>query len=258
MRIAFYLCRFVVASILLTPLSIFSGRPLFAANADQYVLVLPGPTCSIKIENVDVKTFRMLLPVDQVKRVVNSTTIISVHVCECFLLGGDLQKCALDAITKAARPVQLPTQDAALLAGRIFVFIESTDEFSKVYLSLSSAYPRQASNVAWRILRAATPSSAAGPGAPPSALPPQSPPPQSPPPAITPGASAGDEQQPERKRACEVESNVCVNPKTDETSAEFELKCEGLPPIVFSTDGKAGLKIGPLEISLSVGGGDKH
>jgi hypothetical protein len=36
-------------------------------------------------------------------------------------------------------------------------------------------------------------------------------------------------------------------------TAEFEVKCDGLPTIVVSTDGKAGLKLGPLEVSISAG-----
>jgi hypothetical protein len=54
-----------------------------------------------------------------------------------------------------------------------------------------------------------------------------------------------------KKDRCELESNVCINPATNEPSAEFELKCEGLPTIVFSTDGKAGSKIGPVQVSVS-------
>jgi hypothetical protein len=203
---------------------------------------MPGPTCSVEVDKIAVKSFRLLIPASQLQVLTNSTTIIRVHVCECFLMGGDLQKCALDAVTKAAQQVQVSPQDAAALDGRIFVLIDDSADFAKVYSALISAYPPPTPSPAWRILHG---------GAPPGGVtePPSQPP--SPPPG-------GSKPSPVGERSCKISSTVCIEPKTDEASAEFELKCEGLPPIVFSTDGKAGLKIGPLEVSLSVGGSDKH
>jgi hypothetical protein len=60
-----------------------------------------------------------------------------------------------------------------------------------------------------------------------------------------------DQGEKHEKKECELEPEVCVKPISKEVSANYELKCEGLPPIVVSTTGKTGLKIGPLELSFS-------
>jgi hypothetical protein len=230
----------------------------YAASDERYVAVLPGPTCSIKVDNVSVKSFRILIPARRLKDIANSTAVITVHVCECFLQGGDQKECAFEAVTKAARQVQVSREDAALLGDRIFVFLQDPNEFVSIYSALTAAYPTRTSNIAWHLLRDLNPATstaaAGGTGGTGGGRvePPLQPPPDGPkpiPPIL---------QEREKKRSCEIEPNVCINPKTNETSAEFEMTCEGFPPIVFSTDGKAGFKIGPVEVSISVGGGDKH
>jgi hypothetical protein len=56
-----------------------------------------------------------------------------------------------------------------------------------------------------------------------------------------------------KKKKCELEpAEVCVKPSNHEVSAKFELKCEGVPPIVVSTSGEAGVKVGPLECTAAV------
>jgi hypothetical protein len=60
-------------------------------------------------------------------------------------------------------------------------------------------------------------------------------------------------EEKKEKRKCEVEPEVCLKPGTGELSANYEVKCEGLPPIIVSTDGKAGVKIGSMEVSVSIG-----
>jgi hypothetical protein len=252
MRFNFRHYKLLAGSFLIAVLSAAFGWPAVAENNEQYVMVSPGHACSLEVENIGIKSFRMLIPVARLKDITENTAILSVHVCECYLLGGDQQKCALDAITKTARQVDVAPQDTALLGGRIFILLEDSTDFAKIYTGLRSMYPPPTWNAAWRIMHdldaSALPQT--GRGAEPSSLPP--------PPPAGPTLSPAHEQQQKKKHSCEVSSNVCIDPKTNEASAEFELNCDGLPPIVFSTDGKAGLKLGPLEISLSVGGSDKH
>jgi|SRR5580700_2999287 hypothetical protein len=219
-------------------------QPCHAATIEQYVVVLPGPTCSIVVGNIDIKSFRLLIPASRLRSLANNTAIVQVHVCECYLLQGDPQKCALDAVTKAARQVPMAQQEATMLGGQIFMLVEDSTDFAKLYSALSSAYPPQTGSPASRILH--------GIGAPPGRA--AAPPPQPPPPGGRLPSPVGEQQN--KKKSCEVSPSVCIDPKTDELSAEFEFKCEGLPTFVFSTDGKAGLKIGPLEVSVSAN--DRH
>jgi hypothetical protein len=227
----------------------------------EYVVLLPGTSCSIVVGDVNISKFRMLIPARQLAATANKTGILRIHVCECLLMGGDPQVCAIAAVTKAARHVRLTQDDERRLDGRIFVYIEKAADFGSLYSTLSSNYAPRTSNLAWKILHEpATPDAApgatqtspagsendAGGPHPPS------------PPSSSMSSHGNEKADNNKKNHCELESNVCINPATNEPSAEFELKCEGLPTIVFSTDGKAGLKIGPLEVSVSAHGGKEH
>lgn len=236
--------RFVVGS--LFALFFAAGldlRPARTAESMQYVILTPGTSCSIKVGNVDIKSFRILTPIQQLGAMADSNAIFSVHVCECLLLGGDKQKCAKSAMLKAARPVPLKQREKVWLGGRMFIFIENPSEFIGLYSALSASYPRPASNLAWQILHNVRDQPTTAPDGsepPPDGLGPTTPP------ILSDGGLKND-----KKDLCEVERNVCINPETGNPSVEFELKCEGLPTMVFSTDGTVGMKIGPVEVSFS-------
>ena len=166
---------------------------------------------------------------------------------------GDPRQCASAAVLKAARPLRLTPAEEMLLGGRIFVLVNDQAEFIKLYGALSATYPRYDTGFAWTTLRrvsqeVATDTSGAGVASPPNG----------PAPPVPPAASAAtgdsDINDKDKERRCELETNLCVNPATRDPSAEFELKCKGLPTVTFSTDGKAGLKIGPVEVSYSANG----
>ena len=233
-------------------LAVAFGTAGNAATTDQYVLLSPGPACAVDIFNIGVKSFRVLIPAARLQNLIGSTAIVSVHVCECALMGGDPEKCALDRVTKSARPVEISPDDVAALGGKMFVLIQDPDDFAKVYAALTSTYRSQTPNPAFRIMHDPRANGAAPPGG--GSIPPSQPP--APPPSGSNASLTGPDQ--DKKKACEVSSSVCIDPKTLEASIEFEVNCDGLPPIVFSTDGKAGVKIGPLEISVSAGDRDKH
>ncbi len=96
MRLVLRQCAAVTALVFTAFSFALLGRPNDAAANERYLVVLPGETCSINVGDVGVKSFRMLIPADRLKAVANNTTVVRVHVCECLLAGGDMQKCALD------------------------------------------------------------------------------------------------------------------------------------------------------------------
>jgi hypothetical protein len=243
--------RFVVGS--LFALFFAAGldlRPAGTAESMQYVILTAGTSCSIKVGNIDIKSFRILTPIQQLGAMADSNAIFSVHVCECLLLGGDKQKCAKSAMLKAARSLPLKQREKVRLGGRIFILIEKPSEFIGLYSALSASYPRPASNLAWQILhnvRDQPTTAPHGSQPPPDGLEPTTPP------ILSDGGPNND-----KKNHCEVESNVCINPATRNPSMEFEFKCEGLPTMVFSSDGKAGIKIGAVEVSFSASDEKPH
>jgi hypothetical protein len=227
-----------------------------AAESMNYVVLLPGQTCSIDFDDANIpsiRSFRILAPIGALDDLAKKAFVINAHVCECFLLPGDPRQCAAAVISKAARPLRLTQAEEMVLGGRIFVLVNDQVEFIKLYGALNATYPRYDSGFAWTTLRRvsqeiATNSSGAGAVSPPNGPAPPAPPAGS--------ASTGDSDtnDKDKERHCELETNLCVNPATRDPSAEFELKCKGLPTVIFSTDGKAGLKIGPVEVSLSANG----
>ncbi|KGT77967.1 hypothetical protein MA20_20185 [Bradyrhizobium japonicum] len=225
--------------------------PSFAAGPTKYAVLTQGKSCSLDISEVSIKSFRLLAPVDQIDKLAGKG-IISVHVCECYLTAGNLQKCMLDAVRKAELPQSLTKNQTDLLAGKLFLLLSDRDEFVALYLALQSDSSAAAFELASRLLQQ---SAAAPPVAPPPPAPPSPPPPREP-------TKNVDAEGAKHHRSCEVEPQICVKPKkSDEKEAkssegsdlvaEFELKCEGFPPIIVSTEGKAGFKVGPLEVSVS-------
>jgi hypothetical protein len=216
---------------------------LAIARFPSPLIVTNGKSCSVVIAGTNIQAFHMLLPIDQLKLVADDRSILSVHVCECLLTPGDSRTCALATITKSALPIKLDDAQLRQLGGRIFIRIEDPSKFSELYSALNVNYSPPNYALAWQLLQS-------GAGVVPPPPPTISPPPPSPPDRNLPLSERKDK---ESKHHCELESSVCINSKGD-PSAEFELKCEGLPPIIVSTDGKAGLKVGPLEVSISAGG----
>lgn len=214
------------------------------ADKSSYVIVSSG-ACSLIFDDVDVKAYRILTPAARLKMLADSRSPLRAHSCECLLLGRDSQSCLLEATKKAARPASLSKDEEALLDGRIFVVIDDSSQFSALYNALNSDLPQRRSALAWKLLHAASPATTVSVGGANSG------PPTTPP--VTPtwhgyNDSSGSGK---KKRRCEIEPSVCMNVANGEPSMEFELKCEGWPPISVSTDGKAGLKIGPLNLSVS-------
>jgi hypothetical protein len=222
----------------------------FAAGPSKYAILTKGQSCSLDIAEVQITSFRLLAPMEQIDKLTKDG-LINVHVCECYLVG-NTKKCILDAVRKAELLQSLKKDELDLLGGKMFLLIENREEFAALYMALQTGSSSAAFDLASRLLQQSK-------VAPPTvAPPPTSPPPPSPP---TPsGHLAGDAEK--RHRRCEAEPQICVKPKkTDEhetkssdgpdVTAEFEVKCEGFPPIIVSTEGKAGFKVGPLEVSIS-------
>lgn len=221
-----------------------------AAGPTKYAILTQGTSCSLDISEVSIKSFRLLAPVNQIDKLA-SKGIINVHVCECYLMAGNLQKCMLDAVRKAETPQSLTKEQADLLGGKMFLLLPDRDEFVALYLALQSESSAAAFELASRLLQqvAVTPS-------------PDAPAPPAPPPPPREPAKNVDAEGGKRHRSCEVEPQICVKPKKSEGKeskssegpdlvAEYELKCDGFPPIIVSTEGKAGFKVGPLEVSVS-------
>ncbi|MDA9481417.1 hypothetical protein XI07_05230 [Bradyrhizobium sp. CCBAU 11445] len=222
------------------------------AGPTKYAILTQGTSCSLDISEVSIKSFRLLAPVNQIDKLAGKG-IINVHVCECYLMAGNLQKCMLDAVRKAETPQSLTREQTDLLGGKMFLLLPDRDEFVALYLALQSESSAAAFELASRLLQqvAVAPS----PDAPPPPAPPPPPPPREP-------AKNVDAEGAKRHRSCEVEPQICVKPKKSEGKesrssegadlvAEYELKCDGFPPIIVSTEGKAGFKVGPLEVSVS-------
>jgi hypothetical protein len=226
----------VIASLL--ALTFVPALGTVPARSEQYVVLRPGPTCSVKIGDVDLKSFRMLVPVAHVDKFVNRTAIVTVHVCQCLLESGDPQKCALDAMIRSAQRLQVGETAESQLGGRIFIYLTNASEFVNLYTGLNLNYPDPAPALAWQILR-------------------NLPPPPPPPPPAVPNLIIDNDNHGKSGQRCHIEPSLCISPDITKPTAEFEVKCEGLPTIVVSTDGKAGLKLGPLEVSISAGG-EKH
>jgi hypothetical protein len=241
----------------------------FAAGPTKYAILANGPTCSIKIENTSIKSFRLLAPTDQIDKLA-SKGLVTVDVCECYLMPGNAQKCMLDQVRKTEFVQALKKDEVDLLAGKMYLFVENRDDFVALYMALQTSSSTAGLELASRLVQQSRAAS------PPPATPPSAASPPAPPPPPRAGGEASLEAE-KRNRGCEVEPQICVKPKkpaegeskapggpetkpareamstsdgTDFT-AEFEVKCEGLPPIIVSTEGKAGFKVGPLEVSIS-------
>jgi hypothetical protein len=228
----FYRNAPIIAS--LWALMVWTALETMPAHSEQYVVLRPGPTCSVKIGDVDLKSFRMLVPIAHVDKFVNRTAIVTVHVCQCLLESGDPQKCALDAMIKSAQRLQVGESAEGELGGRIFIYLTNASEFLDLYTALNLSYPDPAPALAWQILR-------------------NLPPPPPPPPPPVPNLIFDPDNHEKGGQRCHIEPSLCVSPDITKPTVEFEVKCEGLPTIVISTDGKAGLKLGPLEVSISAG-----
>jgi hypothetical protein len=231
-------------------LGFFAG--LAHAEERNYVIVSSG-ACSLILDDVDVKSFRILIPFAHLQKLGDSQSPVRAHSCECLLLEGESQACIVEAVTKAARRVALSKSEEALLDGKIFVVIDDASQFSGLYAALNSNLPQRRATLAWRLLHSPSQATTASAGGASSG------PPGGPAPPLTPAEPGhkGDSEGGKKKNKCELEPNVCMNVANGKSSMEFELKCEGMPPILVSTEGKAGLKIGPLEVSLSAGGDKK-
>ncbi|RXG85852.1 hypothetical protein EAS61_34895 [Bradyrhizobium zhanjiangense] len=123
----------------------------------------PGTSCSLDIWQVSIKSFRLLAPVNQIDKLEG---IINVHVCECYLVAGNLQKCMLDAVTKAETPQSLTKEQADCSAGRCFLLLPDGNEFVALYLALRSESSAAAFVLASRLLQQAA--VAPSPDAPPT------------------------------------------------------------------------------------------
>lgn len=245
-------CKNLPWPVFMFPVVILTNLPTIAvAKNDNYVVVEPGPACSIIVGKLNVRSFHMLLPASRIADLATSNSIVNIHICECLLSPGDPQKCAIDAVSKNVLPVKIDPAEQTQLAGQIFIKVDDPSDFAKLYAALTTLYPHEPLPAAWAILHRAVkerPSvarSSAGGISPPKG--PSNPPtlPPSPPSA----SMLGDEDK--KKKQCELETNVCINPASGAPSAEFEVKCKGFPTIVFSTDIKAGIKVGPVEVSVS-------
>jgi hypothetical protein len=221
----------------------------FAAGPSKYAILTKGKSCSFDIAEVSIKSFRLLAPMEQIDKLANKG-LVNVHVCECYLMPGNLQKCVLDAVRNAEVLPNLRKDEADLLGGKMFLLIENRDEFVALYMALQTGSSPAAFDLASRLLRDSS-----------IAPPPAAPPPPAPPSPPRP-TGRSDLNAEKGHRHCEVEPQICVKPKksdekdskasdSSDVTAEFEVKCEGFPPIIVSTDGKAGFKVGPLEISVS-------
>ncbi|MGY3473616.1 hypothetical protein [Bradyrhizobium ottawaense] len=237
---------FAVLSFLVTLLP----NHALAAGPTKYAILTQGTSCSLDISEVSIKSFRLLAPVNQIDKLAGKG-IINVHVCECYLMAGNLQKCMLDAIRKVEAPQSLTKEQGDLLGGKMFLLLPDRAEFVALYLALQSESSAAALELASRLLQQA----AVAPS-------PDAPPPPAPPPPPREPAKNVDAKGAKGHRSCEVEPQICVKPKKSEGKeskssegpdlvAEYELKCDGFPPIIVSTEGKAGFKVGPLEVSVS-------
>ena len=241
-------CKTFLWPVFIFPVVILTNLPTIAvAKNDNYVVVRPGPACSIIVGKLDVRSFHMLLPASQIKNLVTNTSIVNIHVCECLLSPGDPQKCAIKAVSSNVLSVKLDPAEQTQLAGRIFIMVDDPSDFLELYATFRTLYPHDSMAPAWDILHQAV------------SIPPPPPPPPpitpTPPPPIPPTPSPDHE---DKKKQCELETNVCINPKSHAPSAEFEVKCKGLPTMVFSSDIKAGFKVGPVEVSVSAEGTKEH
>jgi hypothetical protein len=221
----------------------------FAAGPSKYAILTKGKSCSFDIAEVSIKSFRLLAPMEQIDKLANKG-LVNVHVCECYLMPGNLQKCMLDAVRKAELFPNLRRDEIDLLGGKMFLLVENRDEFVALYMALQSGSSPAAFDLASRLLRDSN-----------IAPPPAAPPPPAPPSPPSP-TGRSDIEAARRHRSCEVEPQICVKPKkadeqdskssnNPDVTAEFEVKCEGFPPIIVSTEGKAGFKVGPFEVSVS-------
>jgi hypothetical protein len=75
------------------PVVILTTLPTIAvAENDNYVVVGPGPTCSIIVGKLEVRSFHILLPASRIADLATNNSIVNTHVCECLLSPGDPQK----------------------------------------------------------------------------------------------------------------------------------------------------------------------
>ena len=125
------------------------------AKNDNYVVFGQHPVCSIIVGEVSVSSFHMLLPASQIKNLVTNNSIVNIHVCECLLLGGNQQKCAIAAVSKNALPVQIDPAEQTQLAGRIFILVDDPSAFLKLYTTFKTLYPHEFMAPAWDILHRA-------------------------------------------------------------------------------------------------------
>jgi hypothetical protein len=218
----------------------------FAAGPSKYAILTKGKSCSFDIAEVSIKSFRLLAPMEQIDKLAGKG-LVNVHVCECYLMPGNLQKCVLDAVRNAEVLPNLRKEEANLLGGKMFLLIENQEDFVALYMALQTGSSPAAFDLASRLLRDSN-----------IAPPPVAPPPPTPPSPPSPTGKSGLDAEKGHRR-CEVEPQICLKPKksdekdsnSSDITAEFEVKCEGFPPIIVSTEGKAGFKVGPIEISVS-------
>jgi hypothetical protein len=251
-------CKAIGRSVPAFFVAMLMAPPTLAGTENlDYVIVGPHPACSIIAGEVHVRKFHVLLPASEIAAFASNKSIVSVDVCECALLGGDLQTCAIEGLSKKAQPVKMGPVERALLGGRIFIRVNDPDDFENLYAILHTLYPSQTlatTDIFDRILKeqiAVAPSSAGG------IQPPQEPPS---PPTITPShePQSGGRDDKEKKKRCEIEPSVCVSVSTGVPSVEFEVKCKVYPTVVFSTELKASLKAGPVTVSFSAEGEKKE
>jgi hypothetical protein len=63
--------------------------PGHAAESMNYVVLLPGETCSIDFDNANIpsiRSFRILAPIGTLGDLAKNAFVINVHVCECLLM----------------------------------------------------------------------------------------------------------------------------------------------------------------------------
>src|SRR5258708_16387302 len=89
----------------------------FAAGPSKYAILTKGKSCSFDIAEVSIKSFRLLAPTDQIDKLANKG-LVNVHVCECYLMPGNLQKCMLDAVRKSDLLPNLRKDEVHSLAGK--------------------------------------------------------------------------------------------------------------------------------------------
>jgi hypothetical protein len=205
---------------------------------DQIVLGKAVAGCPLIFLNVSIRSYRLIYQRHYAAVLADEMSPLHQDVCECRLMPGNYQACALKAILANATPVFMPALHETMARG-IQVSITDPQEFEKLFSYISSNLPAYSNETA-----AAFRNGGAG-GSDSGTPPPTQPPSESPPP---PQLNRADNDQANK---CERSSKICISPKDGKVSAEFSIKCKNMPEFTISTDGEASMKLGPIAVSFS-------